>query len=418
MRFLCGFKIGICPAIDMSVDMTKFKRVKIKICLLGDPAVGKTSLIQKYIYNFFGDTYMRTLGTKVSRKVISITDTENDIEYEITMMIWDIMGQKFSSMPLDKYLRLSQGALIVCDITRKETFSSLLEWRKTLYKEAGEVPVLFLANKIDLQKDAIISKSDFEEFSKKSNVDYFTTSAKTGQNVNNAFLKLGEKIVTLTIKPEFETEPVLGAPLKPEHADALSVSESAISNPAKPEPVSISNRQTTVTVNNPNQNSHDVMEKVITDEIEIKPGLGYIIKEEKPQRSFKIFRELINKDIRGLCITRTHPERIREEYQLEHIPILWLSADSPNKENIVVPTFLPQLNTLIIDFIQKNNNVVILLEGIEYLIDQNDFKAVLSLIHSLNDYIMGSNARLIIPLDPLILQERELHMLTRDFKII
>ena len=134
--------------------------------------------------------------------------------------------------------------------------------------------------------------------------------------------------------------------------------------------------------------------------------------------SNEYFQNLIKTEIVGLLITRTHPERIKKDYLLNDIPIFWLSADSPNKENIIAPTFLPQLNTLIVDFIQKNNNVVILLEGIEYLIDQNDFKAVLSLIHSLNDYIMGSNARLIIPLDPLILQERELHMLTRDFKII
>jgi len=128
--------------------------------------------------------------------------------------------------------------------------------------------------------------------------------------------------------------------------------------------------------------------------------------------------QLLSKNIQGLCITRTHPERIKEEYQISDTPILWLSAESPNKENIVVPTFLPQLNTIIIDFIQKHNDVVILLEGIEYLIDLNDFKAVLRLVHSLNDYIMGSNARLLLPLDPLILQERELHMLTRDFKIL
>jgi two-component system cell cycle response regulator len=162
----------------------------------------------------------------------------------------------------------------------------------------------------------------------------------------------------------------------------------------------------------------EVMKAVISDNIEIAPGLGYIIKEEKAERSFKIFKKLLAQNVRGLCITRTHPRRIRSEYQIENIPILWLSADSPNKENVIVPTFLPKLNTLIINFIQKYDNVVILLEGIEYLIDQNDFNAVLSLIHSLNDHIMDSKARLLIPLDPLILDERELHMLTRDFKII
>jgi small GTP-binding protein len=405
--------------------MPTLKRVKIKICLLGDPAVGKTSLIQKYIYNFFGDTYMRTLGTKVSRKVVKLLDRENDIEYSITMMIWDIMGQKFTSMPLDKYLKMSQGALVVCDITRKDTYQSLANWRKTLYEEVEEVPVIFLANKIDLKKDTALDISEFDNFCNSEGVQSYLTSAKTGQNVNDAFLKLGELIIKASnrLAPGKEPhKPVVDKLLKPIQA---SVNEPSISRPkipiapgdeqipiAKPnieEPLKSSIQQT---------DESSRMDIVLSDDIKIRPGLGYIIKEEKPKRSFKIFKELLKRNIHGLCITRTHPERIKDEYQIKDTPILWLSAESPNKENIVVPTFLPQLNTIIIDFIQKYNDVVILLEGIEYLIDLNDFKAVLRLAHSLNDYIMGSNARLLIPLDPLILQERELHMLTRDFKIL
>jgi small GTP-binding protein len=180
--------------------MPGFKHIKIKICLLGDPAVGKTSLIQQYIYNFFGDTYMRTLGTKVSRKVVQVEDTENDMEYELTMMIWDIMGQKFTSMPLDKYLKMAQGALIVCDITREETFKSLAEWKKTLYKQSGKIPVVYLANKIDLEKNAAFKLSVFEDFCNNENIEYFVSSAKTGKNVNEAFFKLGESIVKFQAK--------------------------------------------------------------------------------------------------------------------------------------------------------------------------------------------------------------------------
>jgi small GTP-binding protein len=380
--------------------MPKFKRVKIKICLLGDPAVGKTSLIQKYIYNFFGDTYMRTLGTKVSRKVVKFNEPENDIEYELTMMIWDIMGQKFSSMPLDKYLKLAQGALIVCDITRKDTFKSLADWKKTLFNETGQIPVVCLANKIDLEKNAAIKMSEFNSFCNSQKVGHFTTSAKTGKNVNDAFLTLGKLIMNFITKEDVGKElPKTTEPIPAEEEVAeISADTKPISPPVGTTPAKI--------------------KPVTTEELDIKPGLGYVIKEEKPNRSFQIFKQLVKNNIRGLCITRTHPDRIREEFQIQDIPILWLSADAQKDENIVVPTFLPQLNTLIIDFIQKYNDVVVLLEGIEYLIDQNDFKTVLSLIHSLNDYIMGSNARLIIPLDPLTLGERELHMLTRDFKIL
>lgn len=403
--------------------MPNFKRVKIKICLLGDPAVGKTSLIQKYIYNFFGDTYMRTIGTKVSRKVIKFKDQGTNIEYEVIMMIWDIMGQKFSSMPLDKYLKMSQGALIVCDITRRKTLKSLVDWTKTLYRETGEVPVIYLANKIDLENDKTITNSELDMLSKNEGVKYYTTSAKTGINVDKAFQKLGELIIKSSEKRKYETEkiePSTGEIRTEVEKPELELKEGIIdeSELIKTEPITATTSKVNEKETKIEPISDNKTQDFQIDEFEIKPGLGYIIKEEKPDRSFKLFRELIKRDIHGLCISRVHPKRIQDEFKIEGVPILWLSAESPNKEEIIVPTFLPQLNTIIIDFIQKYDKVIILLEGIEYLIDQNDFKAVLSLIHSLNDNIMGSNASLLIPLDPLIFNERELHMLTRDFKLI
>jgi two-component system cell cycle response regulator len=131
-----------------------------------------------------------------------------------------------------------------------------------------------------------------------------------------------------------------------------------------------------------------------------------------------IFRKMVQQTKKGICISRMHPKRVADEFEIEDVPIYWLSSERGDLKNVVAPTFLPQLNTIIIDFIQKNKNGIILLEGIEYLIDQNDFKAILSLVHSLNDYIMNSDAILLIPLDPLILKENEVHILSRDLKVL
>ena len=170
-----------------------------------------------------------------------------------------------------------------------------------------------------------------------------------------------------------------------------------------------------------NVSTKDFIDKQVQSDLAIiKAGLGYIVKEEQPMRSFEIFKKMIQRNGHGLCISRIHPSRIEEEYNLSsnQAQIYWLSAEAQQKKNILAPTFLPQLNTTIKDFIQNYDDVVILLEGIEYLIEKNDFKAILNLVHSLNDSIMVSKAVLLIPIDPLILKEQEMHMLSRDLKVI
>jgi small GTP-binding protein len=376
--------------------MTGSKRVKIKICLLGDPAVGKTSLVQQFVYNFFSDSYMRTMGTKVSRKVIQAHDPKSDTDYEITMMLWDIMGQQFSSMPMDKYYSMTQGALIVCDLTRRQTFDNLLTWKKDLFDESGEIPIIYLANKNDLTDQSDLSTEEFQEFCYKEGSDFFLTSAKTGENVNTAFERLGELIVVKGVGG--------GVTSKKLSEPSMENIEELIQKTLKKPTSAISIDSKT------NENLSEISV--------VQPGSGYIIREEKPQKSIQLFKSFLAEGAKGLCISRIHPKRIEEEFELTNVPIYWLSTEAQNKKDVLAPTFLPQINTIITDFIQKNDNVVILLEGIEYLIEKNDFKTVLNLIHSLNDHIMSSSARLLIPIDPKILKEQEIHMLKRDLKVI
>ncbi len=390
--------------------MTGTKRIKIKVCLLGDPAVGKTSLVYQFVSNFFSDSYVRTMGTKVSRKIVQIHEPTSDTDYEVIMMLWDIMGQQFSSIPLDNYFKMSQGALLVCDITRNDTFKNLLAWKDALEKGSGDVPIIYLANKIDLEKDLDFSLHDFQEFCQKENRDYFFTSAKTGENVNAAFQRLGELIIRSEIS---SSEKGIKAETSPKFEQIEELIQRTLKHPQLQKGTM---RLAGASASGPTAAQLD--ESSIKINInDIKRGLGYIIKEEKPNQSFLIFKKLINEGAKGLCITRMHPKRIIDEYNIKDAPIYWLSSEVHKYKNIVAPTFLPQLNTIIIDFIQKNDNGVIILEGIEYLIEQNDFNTVLNLMHSVNDNIMGSNTRLIIPIDPLILNEREMHMLTRDMKI-
>ena len=104
------------------------RSIKRKVCLLGNPAVGKTSLIRKYIFDSFSDKYISTVGTKVSKKDIEIEIKKIDLKLTLTMMVWDILGQSGYRSLHSMFYKGASGALIVCDLTRRETYDSLKIW--------------------------------------------------------------------------------------------------------------------------------------------------------------------------------------------------------------------------------------------------------------------------------------------------
>ena len=177
--------------------------LKRKICLIGDHMVGKTSLIRRFVHNEFSDEYISTIGTQISRKSISIDNPAEDAsseQYDLTLSIWDIIGQReYRSLALRHFVE-ARGALIVCDLTRKETFDSLNEWLNPLYYTAGNIPTLLLINKNDLEDKREINEDIINEISDNLEVPYLFTSAKTGENVEEAFRQLGKKIVEFSMK--------------------------------------------------------------------------------------------------------------------------------------------------------------------------------------------------------------------------
>ena len=146
--------------------MVNIKEVKCKICLIGDWGVGKTSLIRKFVLDQFDDKYIATFGSKVTKKRIKYKITKNEI-VDVNMMIWDIMGQKeFKKVRIMGY-RGTKGAFLVCDITRKETLDSISKYYEELFSITQDIPIIVLANKVDLKKDAEFSPNDLKEIAKK-----------------------------------------------------------------------------------------------------------------------------------------------------------------------------------------------------------------------------------------------------------
>ena len=125
--------------------------MKLKVCLLGDGAVGKTSLIRRFVKNMFTDDYLITVGTKTCKKHLIIKKTEFKRDIHLTLIIWDLMGQvSFRKLLHPNFLRGAKGAMVVCDLTREETLDHLDDWIDTLYVEGRAMPSVFVANKSDL----------------------------------------------------------------------------------------------------------------------------------------------------------------------------------------------------------------------------------------------------------------------------
>jgi len=159
----------------------------IKLCLLGDGAVGKTSLVRRFVFDVFDDKYLMSFGTKVSKKELKVDKVDFDL------MIWDILGQKSQEALHAAYYRGAAGALAVCDFTRPETMKNLRSWLGSFRSVVGDMPVLLLGNKSDLEKK--FSWEELQDFGKSVGCESLETSAKTGLNVELAFSTLGRKLV-------------------------------------------------------------------------------------------------------------------------------------------------------------------------------------------------------------------------------
>ncbi len=112
-----------------------------KVLLLGDPAVGKTSLIRKFVQDIFDDKYLETLGAKVTNKVLTLSSPDKKKHIELKMLIWDIMDQKTYRLIQKSAFQGTIGAILVGDLSREETFENLESRISELFNITHEIPV-------------------------------------------------------------------------------------------------------------------------------------------------------------------------------------------------------------------------------------------------------------------------------------
>jgi small GTP-binding protein len=176
------------------------RRVKAKICLVGDIAVGKTSLVKRYVLDTFDDRYVATIGTKVVKRSVEVA--WRGAMARMDLVIWDIMGERgFRQLLKEAYFEGAQGILAVCDVTRRDTLFDLNGWMQLARKRVGSVPVAFLGNKVDLEAERNVSDEELARLAGVYDAEAFPTSAKTGANVERAFRCVAEAIAATWESP-------------------------------------------------------------------------------------------------------------------------------------------------------------------------------------------------------------------------
>ena len=158
--------------------------------LLGEANVGKTSLVYRFIENKFRENYKSTLGVNLLKK-----DMEIDEYGGVSAQIWDLGGQESFKSLRQLYLEGANGALLVYDMTSKKSFEKLDEWVQSFREARDDAPIILIGNKSDLKKQIKITESESGKYADDNNMILIITSAKTGENVEQAFLNLTKRIL-------------------------------------------------------------------------------------------------------------------------------------------------------------------------------------------------------------------------------
>lgn len=173
--------------------------LKKKICMLGAYGVGKTSLVSRFVRSMFDDKYHTTVGVKIDKKILSIN------EQEVTLMLWDLAGEEDGAPVRLNQVKDASGYLLVIDGTRAKTLEAARRIQERVVNETGDRPFLALVNKADLRESWEIPDSAWTEL---AGVGWTTleTSAKSGQNVEEAFSILTSRILQAPMGDEDEDD--------------------------------------------------------------------------------------------------------------------------------------------------------------------------------------------------------------------
>lgn len=162
--------------------MSTLEERKVKVILLGNGSVGKTSIANRYTHDKFSSTYKPSLGVDFMVKRVEVDGQK----YKV--MVFDTAGQEFISSLRKRYYTGATGAVVVFDTTSKQSFEDLDKWLVELRGEVGEIDTIIVGNKIDLTETRQISREEGEKYASDQNATYMESSALLGEGIRDIFL--------------------------------------------------------------------------------------------------------------------------------------------------------------------------------------------------------------------------------------
>ena len=182
--------------IERKVDKIQIIKIQsgeyaYKLILGGEGGVGKTSMVHRFVEDSFQTDYKSTIGTSIMKKICEFEGLASKVRF----VIWDLAGQAQFQRVRQTYVANAEAGILVFDVTRKKTFDSVEKWFNEIKNASKSISLILIGNKIDLVEDRQVTTEEGENLAKKLNLSYFEASAKTGENVNDAFNMLALQMI-------------------------------------------------------------------------------------------------------------------------------------------------------------------------------------------------------------------------------
>ncbi|XP_071483759.1 ras-related protein Rab-23-like [Diadema antillarum] len=179
--------------------------IAIKVVIVGNGAVGKSSMIQRYCKGIFTKDYKKTIGVDFLERQIEFNDED------VRLMLWDTAGQEEFDAITKSYYRGAQAGVLVFSTVDRDSFEAIDKWRAKVEEEVGNIPLVLVQNKIDLVEQAVLEPEEAEALAKRMKLRFYRTSVKENLNVEDVFRYLTEKYIERTRSAEPEDNATLSA---------------------------------------------------------------------------------------------------------------------------------------------------------------------------------------------------------------